>query len=983
MGRFHLDHFKKKYGWTGKSYRDLMKVIVAHNTEHVAKAVGRVTNENYNRAMKRLSTKSKRFVVPDVSEVLPKRSVFIRKAATRGALLSDSLRTRLDKDLRKALEIASPKTGIPMYITQRGKAAGRINPKIIKQFEENIRQTFAGYTKRDPKVGMPTNIHHIAVTELRSVADDIKYRYAATFNKRNPDVKIRKRWIHNPHLSKAARWIRKTHKAMNGKTVGIDEYFNVRDETTGNINKMLHPHDPSAPPEQVIACHCDVDYYASIKKSKNTKVLKSLGDAVGDMLWIAKAKRDPIGTVKFRPSSNAYFKKIRETGEPSIDWVKLKDVKTDEHGNITNEGSAEDPTANLKFIENESRGLAAKFDTYIDSEEGRVFMAEMGKLFKSGSVHYSEHERRKIAQRVAFFRRKFFEDAGVNEKDKEWIDDAIGKWCASSEAPASLSMQYGIVKMLNEDVRIGKRKRFRHEDEEEDARAAWKFALKNKVESEEGMHKALLTQFAFTRGLLKRLNKDKETLTLIRGIGGGQKNELKSEFEKKDSAWLNLCPLSSWTSDKNLKFNDVRVKAKMPIENCLACFVSHEEVLTQYAESEYIMYAHGLEVKRAHFVGDSSFTVPQKEKKKKTTDDKTTDEKAADGFLKKPFGNYEVIDPMVSSWNDPPDLTKTIASYKSIPFANTDVPVRIDITTKARQVSTRMALSSGENAPDHQNQNPTAGGSRDNYAVINNMPHIKKSDFQIVGDAGGTNGAKFAKVPIEKFYVAGASTDSGMMDVVVKTSNVDFKKNQIQDEYIANRIYRSLGVLTPAATLFTDGDSGDPVFVSAKINSAVSLKDIKNDPARKDDYEQVKKQLQQNFVVDAILGNWDVVGMDYDNVLVGSGNQAFRIDLGGSLRHRAQGKEKGPNGFPAAFPGELNTMRSSQHNATSAEIFGSMTDEDVARQVLEKFATEGSKSFRDIMLTEAHDLCGTDQHLAKTLDARINEAVKWAHGILS
>jgi hypothetical protein len=72
-------------------------------------------------------------------------------------------------------------------------------------------------------------------------------------------------------------------------------------------------------------------------------------------------------------------------------------------GIFTNVGSAVDATANLKFIENESRGLAAKFDTYIDSEEGRVFKAEMGKLFKSGSVHYSEQAKKITLKGVASF----------------------------------------------------------------------------------------------------------------------------------------------------------------------------------------------------------------------------------------------------------------------------------------------------------------------------------------------------------------------------------------------------------------------------------------------------------------------------------------------------------------------------------------------------------------------------------------------------
>lgn len=55
------------------------------------------------------------------------------------------------------------------------------------------------------------------------------------------------------------------------------------------------------------------------------------------------------------------------------------------------------------------------------------------------------------------------------------------------------------------------------------------------------------------------------------------------------------------------------------------------------------------------------------------------------------------------------------------------------------------------------------------------------------------------------------------------------------------------------------------------------------------------KGIQENYPVDLWLGNYDFVGTGKDNIIVAPGNQAYRIDMGGALRFRAQGKPKGPD----------------------------------------------------------------------------------------
>lgn len=50
------------------------------------------------------------------------------------------------------------------------------------------------------------------------------------------------------------RYVRKTHRPMEGKTIPIDDYFIV-----GN-SMMLYPRDPDGDPEEVISCRCWLTY---------------------------------------------------------------------------------------------------------------------------------------------------------------------------------------------------------------------------------------------------------------------------------------------------------------------------------------------------------------------------------------------------------------------------------------------------------------------------------------------------------------------------------------------------------------------------------------------------------------------------------------------------------------------------------------------------------------------------------------------------
>lgn len=262
MAKFHLDRLKKKYEnipVRGETYQELMKEVIAHNTERVSRKVLKIDEDNWSRALKKITPKEKTFVVPDVSEVLPKQSVFVRKAAERGDLMRDTLRDELNKNLRESLKQFTPVTREATYIRRRGVKAGTINEKLIAQFEQNITNTFRGYTKKDPTFGMPTNIHTIAVTEMRATINNIQYDYVDKLISDNKDIEFNKTWKQNKRMAKEPRL---GHDEVDNVKIPMRDLFKVprykkikRRWVRIGTTPMRYPHDPNAPPDQVIACN--------------------------------------------------------------------------------------------------------------------------------------------------------------------------------------------------------------------------------------------------------------------------------------------------------------------------------------------------------------------------------------------------------------------------------------------------------------------------------------------------------------------------------------------------------------------------------------------------------------------------------------------------------------------------------------------------------------------------------------------------------
>lgn len=147
----------------------------------------------------------------------------------------------------------------------------------------------------------------------------------------------------------------------------------------------------------------------------------------------------------------------------------------------------------------------------------------------------------------------------------------------------------------------------------------------------------------------------------------------------------------------------------------------------------------------------------------------------------------------------------------------------------------------------------------------------------------------------------------------------------LREEMTADAVYRALGTNVPEFQQYRDRN-GRLVKLSRFVEGATSLGDLA--PAAR---AKAIKELQQGFAVDALLGNWDVIGLGEDNVLIGKDGTVYRIDNGGAMRFRAQGQPKDDAAFNAGVV-DLWGMRNRDLNGSAAKVFGALGPADIAKQ---------------------------------------------------
>lgn len=210
---------------------------------------------------------------------------------------------------------------------------------------------------------------------------------------------------------------------------------------------------------------------------------------------------------------------------------------------------------------------------------------------------------------------------------------------------------------------------------------------------------------------------------------------------------------------------------------------------------------------------------------------------------------------------------------------------------------------------------------------------------------------------------------------------VKFYKNldQARTEVLTSKIYRAMGIETLEPELReVDGKLGVVTKWRTDTKKLAAADFSKLNKAQRNDVGRI-------YAGAVTAKNWDVVGMQYDNIVAGPGGKLVAVDQGAAFKFRAQGAAK-PFGPDIA---EFSSLRNAQINPQSAKVFSALNADALkaAEKALLKLKPKALKKlFKDSGLPDADQLyeafiARRDAMLAKLAETPATAAVKSTPGL--
>lgn len=181
---------------------------------------------------------------------------------------------------------------------------------------------------------------------------------------------------------------------------------------------------------------------------------------------------------------------------------------------------------------------------------------------------------------------------------------------------------------------------------------------------------------------------------------------------------------------------------------------------------------------------------------------------------------------------------------------------------------------------------------------------LDENGFKFIKDLGGSTGAKLVEDKYGNKFVKKTGADS----------------EHILAEHEALKIYKYFGVKVPHIHKF---DYTNGILYTESLQDALPI-DTNN--------SWTKNKIADDFAVDALLANWDVIGLDDDNILQ-TVHGLFRVDVGGCLNKRAQGGDK----YFGEEVKELETLLDPNINPKTAKIFKDVDIQEQLKNLIEKY----------------------------------------------
>jgi len=142
--------------------------------------------------------------------------------------------------------------------------------------------------------------------------------------------------------------------------------------------------------------------------------------------------------------------------------------------------------------------------------------------------------------------------------------------------------------------------------------------------------------------------------------------------------------------------------------------------------------------------------------------------------------------------------------------------------------------------------------------------------------------------------------------------------DQARTEFATNKINNLMGIDTPESYLL---DMNGDLVIANKWRDDFTAATV-----GKLQQSKYKVDIRRVYQAAALTKNWDVVGLDFDNLVINGKGRLAIVDSGGSLKFRAQG---GPKPFEAGPIEELDSLLSYSYNRQAAEVFGKYTKEQL------------------------------------------------------
>lgn len=264
-----------------------------------------------------------------------------------------------------------------------------------------------------------------------------------------------------------------------------------------------------------------------------------------------------------------------------------------------------------------------------------------------------------------------------------------------------------------------------------------------------------------------------------------------------------------------------------------------------------------------------------------------------------------------------------------------------------------------------------------------NDSELKK--YTKITDKAGSNNGGFFK-------------DSDGNECYIKFNDHKHAKLAARNEYLAYKLYELFGISVPKAdTIEFLGDDGKTYYgimtEKVELKSLYAAFDSKRDKQKEfephtdkqEAYDQFKAKVQEGFLIDCFLCNWDVIGgHDNTNLCVKDSNDPIRLDAGGALFFKARlenglkltGNDKGSFG---EIPWEFETFFDSNLIYRYApKVFDGVYESTSLLKSLSKLLSVTDEQIEECITKFGFDDKARNKELVRLLKARRLKLVEMA-----